>query len=98
MNATTDAQSMALEMFKGEVPCIMSLTGECDAKAEYLVGIDHLGVDCARLEPNPAPFCEGHKSMIVSGYSPFWRTYMNAPPTLCTECGVELGLGKVEKL
>ena len=91
----TDAQTMAVEMFKDAIPCVMSLNGDCSAKATWLVELEHRGQDCGELKPNPCPFCEDHKHAFVQGFSPFWIMFIGAESIKCSECGVEIAIGEV---
>jgi hypothetical protein len=93
----TDAQIMALAMFKDAVPYVMSMMPDinCHKRAAWLVEVEHLGKDCGEMQPNPIPMCAEHKNMLVQSMNPFWATYLGAPAPTCSACHTEISVGQV---
>lgn len=89
----TEAQLMALELFKDEIPCMMMGTTEaCEEKATKLAELAHQGADCGQFEPNPSPFCDRHAAMIKAAFNPFIQMFGNVAGIPCGCCGTAMML------
>jgi len=97
--STAESRAAALTMFEGRVPCLFHLADPaCAAVARWLAWFAH-EENTARCESDePWPVCDQHKQVIQASSDPFWRTWHNMQPVLCTRCGTPLRLERFEPL
>jgi hypothetical protein len=92
----TESQTMALEMFKGEIPCAFSTIDECKTMASWVCIYEHVEpTDCSSIEH--VPVCHHHKDWIIKSTTPFWLMWLNTGPVTC-DCGVEIKVAEWRRL
>jgi hypothetical protein len=96
--ATNETRALALAMFEGNVPCFFStMEPWCENAAAWIVYFRHLSArDCGGM--HPFPVCPEHRQAIEKATHPFWRAWFNLNPTLCDDCGAELGIDRFEAI
>ncbi|WP_030777255.1 hypothetical protein [Streptomyces sp. NRRL S-920] len=97
-NATADTRALVLEMFKGNVPCIVSMGDPpCHRTAVCVAYFRHLPTGDCDGQP-PAPLCPEHRRNLELSLQPFWRAWLNADPILCDACGEEITVDRIEAI
>jgi hypothetical protein len=96
--ATPETRALALEMFKGGVPCFFStIDPYCAQAAAWVAYFRHLSVqDCGGT--HPFPVCVEHRQMMERTTHAFWRAWFNTDPVLCDGCGEEIAIHRFEAI
>jgi hypothetical protein len=95
----TNEQELALQMFQGEIPCVMMFSkSECAQMAEWIVFYEHEEPVEGCSDINPAPVCEEHRRALTAVFSVFWRMWMKTEPIRCERCESTIRVGKVVEL
>lgn len=95
---TADTRALALEMFKGSIPCILSMEEPpCPNEAAWIAHFRHLSVDDCGGQP-PLPFCHEHRRNLQRAVHPFWRAWFNTDPMVCDGCGEEVTIDRFEAI
>ena len=97
--STTESRAAALAMFEGNVPCFFSF-GEppCLAVARHLAFHVHEENTMPCGHDEPWPVCDEHKQALQAVSNPFWRTWHQMQPMLCSKCKTPLRLDRFEPL
>lgn len=96
--ATVETRALALEMFKGNVPCYFAMHDPpCPNAAAWVVYFRHLAEEDCGGQP-PFPVCDEHRRLMEQVTHPFWRAWLNTEPVTCEGCGEEVTIDRFEAI
>lgn len=96
---TPESRAAALDLFAGEVPCIMSIADiGCARQAEWVVFFEHEEPARSCDHEECAPVCAVHLRLLQHCSVPFWRTWFRLSPWPCTNCGGPLRIARTEAI
>lgn len=94
----TEIAQELLALFGDEPPCMMMAAMGCPKPGTWLIEFEHMGADCGQFIPNPAPFCDEHKSLLVMVNNRFLLALANQSPAPCGVCNVEMKISNIMKV